>query len=281
MTHTTGQFSFLRSNQRGATLIEYVLMLVVVVALVKLLSTACDQPMNKFLNAYMGTYIQCLLEFGELPSLGGESTTDGECNARFQPATLADGRPPKSDSEQAARKSDPSQKDKGSDDEIRQANRSGGTGGGSNAGSSRRQRDNNSSLDRTPAPSKTVVIDLNEDPNGKFFTPSSTGPNAQATSTAGSKVSRYFLTESEAQELDQNQRRRSAAKVSEVTPLKQKNKKFKVEDPPKRKVASAEEDGFSFGNIIRWIVIGILILFVLIFLVGLMSQFSRANRKSS
>lgn len=278
MTHTTGQFSFSRANQRGAAFIEYVLMLVVAVALVKLLSTAFAQPMSKFLNAYMGTYIQCLLEFGELPSLGGDSTTDGECNARFQPATLADGRPPKSETEQAARKSEQSQKDKGSDDEIRQANRSGNTSGSSSA--TRNRRSGSANLDSAGTPAKTVVIDLNEDAGGKFFTPSRSGSSENPSAATAGKVSRYYLTESEAREIEQAQRRRNAPKVSDVTAVNQKNKKFKVEGPPKRSVASTDEDGFSFGNIIRWIIIAILLLFVLIFLGGLMSQFSRANRKS-
>ncbi len=280
MTLRTGQFSFSKLNQRGATLIEYVLLLVLAVALVKLLSTAFSNPMGKFLNAYMGTYIQCLLEFGELPSLGGESTTGGECNARFQPATLANGRPPKSESESSNRQSEQRSKDEGSEEEIRQANRTGNRGGAS--GSSGRGRIGDSlGADGGGEAKKTVVIDLNEEAGSKFFTPSRGGGARSQTATRADRISRYYLTETEVQELERSQSRRSAAPLFEMTPVAQKNKKYTVEPPPQRTIASQGEDSFSFGHIIRWIIIALMILFVLIFLGGLLSQFSRASRKSN
>jgi hypothetical protein len=281
MTQRSGQFSFFssRRNQRGAALIEYVLMLVVLVALVRLVTLAFSGPMSRFLNGYMGAYVQCLLEFGELPSLGGESTTGGECNVRFQPATLADGRPPLSDSERNANRTDADRRDKGSQAEISQANRSGGSGG-RGGGGRRSARNDGSGIESNPADSKTVVIDLNEDGSGSFFRASGSSLRPQSVATRRDRVSRYFLTESEALELEKAQSRRATPRSSEGTQVQKNNKKYTVEPPPKRTLASESADEFSFGNMIRWIIISILILFVLIFLGGLFSQFSRSSRKS-
>lgn len=279
MTRRSAQFSFSNLNQRGATLIEYVLLLVVAVALVKLLSTAFANPMGKFLNAYMGSYIQCLLEFGELPSLGGDSTTNGECNARFQPATLADGRPPRSESETTNRQSEQRSKDQGSEEEIRQSNR---TGNRSGAGSAGRNRIGESlGADGGGAAKKTVVIDLNEEGGSKFFNAGRSSGARSQIATRADRISRRFLTESEIKELEQSQTRRTPARLSDTSPVAQKNKKYTVEPPPTRNIAGQSEDDFSFGSIIRWIIIAVLIIFILIFLGGLMSQFSRASRKSS
>lgn len=277
MTQRTGQFSFFISNQRGASLVEYMLLMVVTLALVKLLSTSFAQPMNKFLNAYMGSYVQCLLEFGELPSLGGETTT-GECNARFEPATLADGRPQKS--EISASNPPPSERlqDKGSQAEVRQANRT-GLGGGSTP--SRHHFNANAGVESANTSGKKVVIDLNEDSGSKFFTPSASSSSSSVFQTREGKISRRDLSEFEVEQLNKEQTRRSSAKSSETTLVNQKNKKYTVEPPPKRNIASTEDEGFTFGNFLRWIILAILILFVLIFLGGLLMQFSQASRKST
>jgi hypothetical protein len=44
-------------------------------------------------NNYFGDYLSCLLETGELPSMGGPPDNNGICNQLFKPFTLAEGRP--------------------------------------------------------------------------------------------------------------------------------------------------------------------------------------------
>lgn len=56
-------------NQGGQALVEYVLMLVVIVSLILSLRGVFTS-MNSFMSDFMGEYIVCLMEYGELPSLG-------------------------------------------------------------------------------------------------------------------------------------------------------------------------------------------------------------------
>jgi hypothetical protein len=88
----TGQAS--RFSQSGQGLTEYLLLLVVTVALVLALASAYFRPMNQFLQNYVGEYIECLIDYGELPGLGySESEVEQECNRSFEAFSLARGRP--------------------------------------------------------------------------------------------------------------------------------------------------------------------------------------------
>lgn len=88
----TGQAS--RFSQSGQGLTEYLLLLVVTVALVLALANAYFRPMNRFLQNYVGEYIECLIDYGELPALGySESEVEQECNRAFEAFSLARGRP--------------------------------------------------------------------------------------------------------------------------------------------------------------------------------------------
>lgn len=79
-------------NQIGQGITEYILLLVVIVAMIfggmYQLSTAFEE----WANNYFGDYLACLLETGELPSIGGAPGDSGICNELFEPFDLANGR---------------------------------------------------------------------------------------------------------------------------------------------------------------------------------------------
>lgn len=76
-------------NQRGQAVIEYILLLVVIVSLVTLASVRLFKPFQNYFNS-IGNYVGCLLEFGELPSLGSETTVQFQEN--IKDATNASGK---------------------------------------------------------------------------------------------------------------------------------------------------------------------------------------------
>lgn len=70
------------------------LVLVVVVAIILGGIYQLNTAFAAWAHSYFGDYLACLLETGDLPSLGGPSdTTAGVCNQLYKPFTLADGRP--------------------------------------------------------------------------------------------------------------------------------------------------------------------------------------------
>lgn len=60
-------------QQRGQAILEYVLLLVVVIMLATLLATRIFKPVQKWMEFYIGSYVECLLDQGELPGQGGTS----------------------------------------------------------------------------------------------------------------------------------------------------------------------------------------------------------------
>src|SRR5690606_26152309 len=69
------------------------ILLLTIVVLVGLGTLAqFNRSFADYLNTYFGAYLECLLEAGELPSLGYEGGS--YCDSEYQPFTLAEGRPP-------------------------------------------------------------------------------------------------------------------------------------------------------------------------------------------
>lgn len=81
-----------RRGQSGQGVIEYVLILIVVVSILLGGMYQLSEAFQSWANNYFGDYLTCLLETGELPSLGS-STTTGECAQLYREFSLAEGRP--------------------------------------------------------------------------------------------------------------------------------------------------------------------------------------------
>lgn len=80
-------------NERGQGIVEYILLIVVVLMIATALSLRLFKPANEWMKNYIGDYIECLLDQGELPSLGGQDTVS-DCDINHAPFTVSDGRPP-------------------------------------------------------------------------------------------------------------------------------------------------------------------------------------------
>lgn len=83
------------ASQRGQGVIEYILVLLVTVSIIVGVLFQFSDAFRHWANNYFGEYLACLLETGELPSVGGLGGSGGLCNAYFEPFSLANGRPPK------------------------------------------------------------------------------------------------------------------------------------------------------------------------------------------
>ena len=76
-----------RVHQKGQAYVEYLLILIVTLTLLLGLMLQFFKPLQGFLKDYMGTYVQCLLETGELPAISGEDAiNDDTCKAQWQKA---------------------------------------------------------------------------------------------------------------------------------------------------------------------------------------------------
>ena len=88
-------------NSSGQAVVEYILMVAVSISILFALKGAFSSA-GEFVDKYVGAYTVCLMEYGELPSLGlsepdlTQHKSDGGsvCNPKFGQFTFAEGRPP-------------------------------------------------------------------------------------------------------------------------------------------------------------------------------------------
>lgn len=86
------------ANSRGQGIVEYILVIVVVISIALAIGARLFKPFNEWARNYIGDYVACLLDQGELPSLGGQEVIDG-CDASFESFTVANGRPSRENEE--------------------------------------------------------------------------------------------------------------------------------------------------------------------------------------
>ena len=72
---------------------EYLLLVLLSIIIVTMASLQLFQPFRQWASIYLGSYIECLLDAGELPKLGSDQDT-GPCEEQFEPYSFANGRRP-------------------------------------------------------------------------------------------------------------------------------------------------------------------------------------------
>lgn len=281
------QFTSGLSNIRGQAAVEYVLMLVIIVAMIYGLTSQIFRPVNAFLDNYMGKYLECILEMGELPSLGSESTAleDEGCNARFQPGTLANGRPPNGSGGAGSGSSSSSNS---STNKNSSSSEGGGSGGSSGTYAGSQSRGGSRFLNRGRRPSsgvesggaangKVVEIALDGGGSGSFFKGASGGGSAVIRRKTSS-VAISGLTEVERKRLEKKANGEGRSTIVTGESIKPPVKKLMVKKPPERTIEK-EEEPFTIGNFIRIIFIAAIIIALVLFIGGQALQMSKSFEK--
>ncbi|UXR65808.1 hypothetical protein EZJ49_06035 [Bdellovibrio bacteriovorus] len=271
-------------------MIEYTLILVITVAIVIGLTSQIIKPMQAFLDNYMGKYVQCLLEMGELPAIGSEDTTvaDEGCNARFQPGTLAGGRPPRDSAGGSGSSS--GKNGEGSKSSSSSDGGSGSSGGSSSgstyAGSASRGGSRFMNRNRRPssgvesgggAQGKVVEIALDGGGSGSFFK-GSNGANYGGAGVKRRSVAITGMTEMERKRLEKAANGEGRATMVTSESIKPPVKKLAVKPPPVQNF-EREEEPFTIGNFIRIIFIAAIIIALVLLVGGQALQMSKSFEK--
>lgn len=273
---------FRLKGQGGQATIEYVLLLIVSVSLLLALMTQVFTPLQKFLQAYMGTYVQCLLEYGELPALSGDSgsDSDSECNARFEDFSLTAGRPSKGGEGGSGSDGDGSSSGSGGDEE----NSSGGNGRRATAGSGGSGRSrlitNGPGTAGADGSGDQKIIEIEVSSAG-----AGTGSFVSRGGTVGRPINRqqaFAVDQSQLSERDmkrvqqqKKQNERSQASITEATEPKAPTR-FAVDPPPVSASIDLKEDELTFGSFLRMLIIIGIILAIVIFVGGQFLQMSKS-----
>lgn len=300
-------------NQRGQSVIELVLILIVSVSML-FLAKNMFTGLSDFMNKYMGDYIACLMEYGELPSLGVENADlknhkEGAgggkvCDSKFNGFTIASGRNSMGGSggqsgsapDSASNKNNSDNADKtgsGADSAANSKNASAGSGGagrgGSRSGSG--SNDEPSRSDATygtaddasrAAQSKSRVLDEEDDEQDARMGRDRYGSGNS--SRVSYRRAPYRAVSGRLQaEIEKSIKKAPRAPSSRIVTVLEEGYRFKAYKktfiPPtiKEYAPPPEDEGFSFGGFLKWIIIAGIIIAIVILLGSQILNYSNSK----
>jgi hypothetical protein len=270
------------SRNSGQALIEYVLILIITVSLILALIAQVFKPMQTFVQSYMGDYVQCLLETGELPSFGyaDAAIKDEGCAKKFGAASWNNNATPGTGAGGSGGKSTTSPTP-ASDT----SSSSSSSSGSSYAGSSSRNGRSYFSPPRS-APrgvgnggsnSKVIEIALDGGGAGGFFK-GSTGGGYSAPARKVRALGRAGFSEDEKKKLAK--KADGGSKVLKLSDGRMPaSKKTAVKKPAAKAEFVSDEEPMTLGNFIRFLFIAALVIALLLFIGGQALQMSKSFEK--
>lgn len=270
----------LRDTQ-GQALVEYILMLVITVSLVLALISQIFKPFGQFIDNYMGAYVGCLLEYGELPTLGSSDPSapdeDSECNKRFASASLSSGRPPLHNGQGEL---------EGNKDKSAKGGSGSSSGGYAGSASRNGSRYINSGRGRPSVgvesgaerSGKVVEIALEDGGANAFFRSNAAGTRQSITPRRKTtSVGLAGLSEAEKKKLEK--KANSASRVVEIGEGNAPSPKKTMVKMPEAKPVIEEDKPITVGNFIRYLFIAALVIALVIFIGGQALQMSKSFEK--
>lgn len=281
-----------RAHQAGQAVVEYMLVLIITVAIILGTMSQFSDAFKQFLDSYFGDYIACLLETGELPSFGGEGITSGECNAKFETFSIANGRPRTQSSGSG-----------GSGNSSSSGAGQSGSGGGGDSTNSAGKRNlrsrsftsgggsSNAEASSLAANLKPASINGRQNNQSNSGGGDSGGADSSDGGFGGNRKSRKYRTRVITlgdEYLTEDAKRKSSKVVSKSKKSKKEKAReslraarFELKVPEKRAVASDEDStGFSVGAIIKFLLIAGIIVAIFLFLGGQAMQIKKSWQKS-
>lgn len=265
-------------GQAGQGTVEYVLLLGLTVAIIFGVVLQFNNAFKVWADNYFGEYLTCLLETGELPSLGGPQGS-GECQPKAFALSDGGGKDGKDGSSGSG--------GGGSEDDKNEDSASGG-------GSSRpttASADSASSINRSRAGRSRVIAarggaggsggdedsKKGDDQNGE-------GSFNSYNQNKNGGQQRILVKQSESSKkrrIEEGKKDRTRTKVKSDTDLAGDRQGAPALQKYKKRVIASAGDGdegfeFSFGNILRWLLIAALIIAIVLFIGGQVLQVSKS-----
>ncbi|NCN95279.1 MAG: hypothetical protein GW917_00990 [Bdellovibrionales bacterium] len=268
------------NNQRGQGVTEYILVLVVIVAMLLGGMYQLNTAFQKWANNYFGDYLACLLETGELPSIGGAPGDSGICNELFQPFDFTSGRTPRETGDGG------DESNSGEDESLSERSRRGsGKGGGGTRESATNSRGSyvsgSSSGGRSSSSRQGSAGGGSSGKAEKKYTGSTDASNysglgrSQTNSANGRPryvpiISRRIVDTTE-------EERTSAARQNAVSrnPSGSETKRIQVVRKSLKKDTPDEDEPMTFGGFLRFLIIAAIIIALVLFLGGQALQISK------
>lgn len=248
------------------------LILICVVALILAAMFQFNDAIKVWANNYFGDYLTCLLETGELPSIGGAPGDSGVCNQYFKPFSLKDGRPFKTSTPNDPKNSQASNNSsaRGNREASAGGKYRGGSGGGGGGGGSGGQFGSSPNVNsETPpqAASKPAGLVSKADQTSNYGSVTSRG----FTTGPGGTLSRGFYVTRD--RIEDKPAGYSAGKDLREGYFKSP-RKFHLK-PIRKPAAVPPEEPFTLGNFLRLLIIAAIIIALLVLFGGQSLQINR------
>lgn len=230
----------------------------------------------------MGSYLECLLDAGELPAFGTVGGGgDQICNEAFESFSLANGRPPKEGLGAGKNQNKDSDKDREKNNNLSPQKDSGRSAGGA----TRSPREH-----RTPGLRRTSGADGSQDSAEGSKETAQDGGSSQFLRFSGGGgqsgrakrrrvegVSGVMAAEQE-KEKKKEEKVRKVSSASDETNSKDV-KKFFIRKPDKTDTLEDQEEPWSIGKIFRWAIIIMILVAIILFLINQARQISKSMEK--
>lgn len=276
-------------NARGQAMIEYLLMLVIAVTIVIAFAMALFKPLGEFVDAINRSYLQCLLETGELPALKNDSQmscpppklTTGGLDGGSSSGGPGGGSGGSSNNPNQTGNGDTAGND-GSGE-----GGEGGSGGGGGGGSSRiagrkstilrnGMRSKGNAQSEIGNSNQTVIPVENFEEGNGYMNLQSSGGSRRSNQQKSRQIALSGLTEYERKKAERKEQKVVTKPTEGETFTRAKNKKLVVKPPPPKEVVDQDQE-FSggFGYYFKIFFIVIILLFIFLLLGGQAFQLSK------
>jgi hypothetical protein len=263
------------TSEAGQSLVEYLLVLVVTVALILGLMAQFYKPFNRWITSYLGPYLECLLDVGELPTFGS-SGASGLCAAEFKAGNGIY-------SKTKPISTNPSEKSSGGTGENANSSKnssgSGGSGGNSAASSNYRMKGFPIGKSKGADGPSESTAGGGEVPLGQtryFRAGGSAGELASSRSTDVIGTTNLGIAERERLE-------KGKEKTFNVEALDSgsdlKKKKLELKDSERKPASEEKETPWTFSSYLKFAVILMIIIAIVLFLGGQILQISKSMEK--
>jgi len=283
MKKKSREFKGLLQGPRGQAMVEYILILVVSVSLVMAVAMQIFKPLQFFLQDFMGTYTQCLLETGELPSLGGSTNLkDDSCNPSWSKARQSAGSGTGSGGAGGLGSEGNSTRKGGRGG---QNDDGGSPGSGTYAGSQSRRspffnpnRQGRGGPDGSGKGDKTVIVAVGDDGGSQFFRPRGGSSGGSYSRTGATVLSASMLSASEREKIGKAESK-APRTVASGENFSGPKKKIIIKPPAAKDFIMPDEQPVSFGNYLRILFIVAIVLVLVLLLGGQALQLSKSWEK--
>ena len=257
---------------------EYILLLVITVSLILSLTGQFFTPFKRFINNYMGDYVSCLLETGEFPSTGG-SATDSECDFKFEPATLANGRPP------AQNGNAPNDESSSANSRDRNGGSSRGSGSNGAQGSYAGSAGRNEGFLNGPPPrvssgdtagsTKVVEISIGSADESGFNTAGTTSAYNSTSANRPKPVISYGLTTGEQKKIEE-EKKGAARLIASDLPGKPSKKVLLKPSTSADVIKDEKVEEWNLGDYFRFLLIAAIIILLIAVIGGQAAKLSKS-----